>query len=63
MNDNEKDNETATSSNNNYHLKGLARFGGYLLSGFLLWCTFNYPMSETMQSWLYVWAVAVWLLT
>lgn len=58
---NNKDNETISSLNNSYPLRGLAKFGGYLLSGFLLWCTFVYPMSETMQSWLYVWAVVVWL--
>ena len=46
----------------NYHMKGLAMLGGYLLSGFLVWCTFNYPMSDTKQSWFYVWAVTVWLL-
>ena len=63
MNDNEKDNETISKFHNSYPLRGLAKFGGYLFSGFLLWCTFTYPMSETMQSWLYVWAVAVWFLS
>ncbi len=59
MDDNEKDNKT--SFNSTYHLKGLARFGGYMFSGFLVWCALNQPMSDTMQFWLFVWAVCVWL--
>ncbi len=63
MNDNDKDAKHISSSNNSYPLKGLARFGGYMFSGFLTWCALNYPMSDTMQSWFFVWAVAVWLFT
>ena len=35
-------------------------FGGlgeYLLAGFLVWCTFNYDMSDTSEMWFYIWAV------
>lgn len=60
MNDNEKDNETL-SSNDDYSMKGLARLGSYTLTAFLVWCTFNYPMSDTMQGWFFFGAVLVWL--
>ncbi len=62
MNDNDKDNKTESKLASNYSMKGLARFGGYILTGFLAWCALNYPMSDTMQSWFFVWAVAVWVL-
>lgn len=61
MNENDKDNKSITQSNNAYPLKGLARFGGYLFSGFLVWCALNMHMSDTMQSWFFVWAVLAWL--
>ena len=51
-----------SQDSSNYDLRGLAKFGGYLFSGFLVWCTFNYPMSEGMEAWFYVWAVVAWLL-
>ncbi len=36
---------------------GLERLGSYALAGFLVWCTFQYEMSDTMRLWFYVWAV------
>lgn len=58
MNEN---NESTISSNYNYHLKGLARFGGCLLTGFIIWCALHYPMSETMQGWFFAWAILTWI--
>lgn len=37
---------------------GLGDLGEKLLAGFLVWCTFNYPMSEKMRMWFFVWAVS-----
>lgn len=37
--------------------KGLGKLGVCALAGFLVWCTFQYEMSDTMRLWFYVWAV------
>ena len=59
MSEKDEDNDNISY---HYHMKGFAKASGYLFSGFLVWCTFNYPMSDTMQDWFYIWAVATWIL-
>ena len=60
---NDKDTEREEVISEGYHMKGLAKLGNSLLTAFLVWCTFNYPMSDTMQAWFYVWAVTTWLIS
>ena len=64
MNENENKNNTDTGSSceqKNYHMRGLALFGRMLFTAFLVWCTFNYPMSDNMRNWFFVWSILTWL--
>lgn len=56
--------KNSTKSNDrDYSMRGLARFGRNLFSAFLVWCTFNYSMSDEMKGWFFVWAVVTWLVS
>lgn len=65
MNKNESKHNTDTDSNciedKDYHMRGLALAARMLFTTFLVWCTFHYPMSDTMRNWFFVWAVLTWL--
>ena len=38
---------------------GLRKIALCALASFLVWCTFNYEMSNTMRGWFFVWAVLI----
>ncbi|MBQ6664137.1 MAG: hypothetical protein IJM68_00975 [Synergistaceae bacterium] len=58
---NENKDKEESEAQKNYSMKGLVLLGRLLFSGFLVWCTFNYPMSDTTQSWFFFWAILTWL--
>ena len=56
-----KSKDTKSKNPNDYSMRGLAEFGLCLLAAFLVWCTFNYPMSSAGEFFFFVWAICIWL--
>ena len=61
MNENKNKDKTESKTSKDYSMKGLVSFGRNLFAIFIVWCTFNYPMSDDMKTWFFIWAVITWL--
>ena len=61
MVESEKSKYTKSKNPHDYSMRGLAKFGLCLLVAFLVWCTYNNPMSNAGEFFFYVWANCIWL--